>query len=415
MNKSYKKYFIYYLLGIILFSACEEAALPMNSDVTNIPLTIDTVSFPVINTISYQVPPDIGSHEFLYFGKKEKFSFLYNLIRFSNIDSTNLYSFDYYNDSLIIADSMKLIMSFVSDSIDKNIDFQLRYFPNYGDSVFNELTTNYTNFDQSIASSVISSSTISSNSIDSVTTQLRLNFLMDTTIINTFKDTSITSFNSSFLVELTNESSSEFKLFSSNNSSSPPKLRVYYREFLSDSVGVDTSFHTYYSSQDVSIINKPNVSSSETYNLSVGLAKGMRSLLLVDMEGWELPKRSIISSADLVYYRINDDTLIGYSVSSYPIKSEADFDKFNIFQIDPYDVELNYLSSASLIDNKLKIDYRKISTDYGRGVKVNYGFKLQSSPNSDPFKTIQFHNLNNNTLYPVLRIIYVKNFIRLCY
>ena len=84
------------------------------------------------------------------------------------------------------------------------------------------------------------------------------------------------------------------------------------------------------------------------------------------------------------------------------------FDKFNIFEIDPYDVELNYLSSASLIDNKLKIDYRKISTDYGRGVKVNYGFKLQSSPNSDPFKTIQFHNLNSNTLYPVLRIIYVK-------
>ena len=408
MNKSYKKYFIYYLLGFIFFSACEEVAIPIDNSVTNIPLSIDTVSFPVINTISYQVPPDIGSHEFLYFGKKDEFSFLYNLIRFSNIDSTNLYTFDYYNDSLIVADSMKLIMSFVSDSIEKNVDFKLRYFPNYGDSIFNESTTNYTNFDQSIASSVISSSTISSYSIDSVTTQLRLNFLMDTTIINTFKDTSITSFNSSFLVELTNESSSEFKLFSSNNSSSPPKLRVYYREFLSDSVGVDTSFHTYYSSQDVSIINKPNVSSSDTYNLSVGLAKGMRSLLLVDMEGWELPKRSIISSADLVYYRINDDTLIGYSVSSYPIKSEADFDKFNIFEIDPYDVELNYLSSASLIDNKLKIDYRKISTDYGRGVKVNYGFKLQSSPNSDPFKTIQFHNLNSNTLYPVLRIIYVK-------
>ena len=408
MNKSYKKYFIYYLLWIIFFSACEEVPIPIDSSVTNIPLSIDTVSFPVINTISYQVPPDIGSHKFLYFGKKEEFSFLYNLIRFSNIDSTNLYTFDYYNDSLIVADSMKLIMSFVSDSIEKNVDFQLRYFPNYGDSIFNESTTNYTNFDQSIASSVISSSTISSYSIDSVTTQLKLNFLMDTTIINTFKDTSITSFNSSFLVELTNESSSEFKLFSSNNSSSPPKLRVYYREFSSDSVGVDTSFHTYYSSQDVSIINKPNVSSSDTYNLSVGLAKGMRSLLLVDMEGWELPKRSIISSADLVYYRINDDTLIGYSVSSYPITSEADFDKFNIFEIDPYDVELNYLSSASLIDNKLKIDYRKISTDYGRGVKVNYGFKLQSSPNSDPFKTIQFHNLNSNTLYPVLRIIYVK-------
>ena len=53
-------------------------------------------------------------------------------------------------------------------------------------------------------------------------------------------------------------------------------------------------------------------------------------------------------------------------------------------------------------------DLRKILTDYGRGVKDNYGFKLQSSLSSDPFKTIQFHNLNSDTLYPVLRIIYVK-------
>tara|TARA_B100001142_G_scaffold13209_1_gene12489 strand:+ start:165 stop:1391 length:1227 start_codon:yes stop_codon:yes gene_type:complete len=408
MDKSFKNFFIYNLLVIIVFSACEEAAIPIDSNITSTPLTIDTVSFPVINTISYQVPPDIGLHEYLYFGKKDEFSFLYNLIRFSSIDSTNLYTFDYYNDSLIIADSMKLIMSFASDSVEENIEFQLRYFPDYGDSVFNETTTNYTNFDQSIASSVISSSTMSSDSIDSVTTQLRLNFLMDTTIIKVFKDSTITNFNSSFLVELTNENLSEFKLFSANSLLNPPKLRVYYREFLSDSVVLDTSFHTYYSSQDVSIVDKSSILSTDLNNISVGLAKGLRSLILVDMEGWELPKRSIISSADLVYNRIDNDTLISYSISSYPITIQADFTKFNIFDIDPYEVDLNYTSSASILNNQLKINYRKIITEFGKGTKINYGFKLQSSPSSDPFKTIQFYNLNSNALYPTLRIIYVK-------
>jgi len=125
------------------------------------------------------------------------------------------------------------------------------------------------------------------------------------------------------------------------------------------------------------------------------------------MEGWQLPEHSIVSSADLVYNRINNDTLIGYSVSSYPINNQADFSKFNIYDTDPYNIESNYLSSASIIDNILKIDYRKILTDYGRGSKINYGFKIQSSQNSDPFKTVQFHNLNSNVTYPVLRVIYV--------
>ncbi len=405
MYNNFKSFFIIHLIAILFFSACDEAAIPIDS--SNTPLSIDTISFPVVNTISYRVPPDVGSHEFLYFGKKNEFDFLYNLIRFSSIDSTNQKTFSAYNDSLIVADSMKLIMTFVLDSIDQNTDFQLRYFPDGGDSVFNELSTNYTNFNYTNASSVISSSAMTIDSIDSVTTQVRLNFLMDTTIINVFSDTSFTSFNASFLVELKNKNASEFKFFSSNNLSNPPKLRIYYREFLSDSVVLDTSFHTYYSSQDVSIIDNPNILSEDSTNISVGLAKGIRSLVLVDMEGWQLPEHSIVSSADLVYNRINNDTLIGYSVSSYPINNQADFSKFNIYDTDPYNIESNYLSSASIIDNILKIDYRKILTDYGRGSKINYGFKIQSSQNSDPFKTVQFHNLNSNVTYPVLRVIYV--------
>ena len=79
MDKSLKPLFVCSLSCFVFFTSCEEAAIPVDSNLTTTPLSIDTVSFPVINTISYQVPPDIGSHEFLYFGKKDEFSFLYNL------------------------------------------------------------------------------------------------------------------------------------------------------------------------------------------------------------------------------------------------------------------------------------------------------------------------------------------------
>ena len=66
---------IFYLLILI---SCEEAALPINGDGT--PLSVDTVSFPVISTITYQTPPNMGDSEYLYFGKKDDYEFLYTLL-----------------------------------------------------------------------------------------------------------------------------------------------------------------------------------------------------------------------------------------------------------------------------------------------------------------------------------------------
>ena len=51
---------------------------------------------------------------------------------------------------------------------------------------------------------------------------------------------------------------------------------------------------------------------------------------------------------------------------------------------------------------------RKVSTEIGRGGRKNYGFKLESNTNNDPFKIINFHGLLNEYYYPVMRVIYVK-------
>ena len=88
-------------------------------------------------------------------------------------------------------------------------------------------------------------------------------------------------------------------------------------------------------------------------------------------------------------------------------------DKISILEIKQYKIKdpkkLKFIEKEHIILNdQLKINYRKIITEFGKGTKINYGFKLQSSPSSDPFKTIQYHNLNSNAQYPVLRIIYVK-------
>ena len=55
---------IFYIV-LIIFISCEEAALPVDKD--NTPLNIDTISFPITNTITYQTPPMLGATDYLYF------------------------------------------------------------------------------------------------------------------------------------------------------------------------------------------------------------------------------------------------------------------------------------------------------------------------------------------------------------
>ncbi len=393
-------------MGALFFSACEEAAVPIEDSGT--PMKLDTISFPVTQTVTYQVPPELGGTDYLYFGENDGYKYLYNLIRFDSLNTTNLFTFDRYNDSLIVADSIRLSMRLSVDSLDENSEFQLRYFPDGGDSVFHENLTHYLNFDRNTASPVIASAEMVTDSIDTVKTKVMLNFLMDTTIINVMKDTSHINFNHSFLVELKTGSSSEFKFHSSDKTGGEaPKLTVFYRKLLSDSVVSDTSEHDFIAIQDISIVEPPAITLEDSSHLAVSVGKGLRSLVKVDMGGWSLPTKGIISSAELIYNRSQSDTLTGYSVSSYPITGAGDYSIFKTYESDPYSNDVDFGVSSSVVQNILKINYRKISTEFGRGKKVNHGFKILPGPNNDPFKTVLFHNLDSDDAYPVMRVIYV--------
>ena len=350
----------------------------------------------------------MGRTDLLYFGNKDGYNFSYNLIKLDSSSVTAGTPFSFYNDSLIIVDSLKFSLRFDSDSIENNPEFQLRYFPDGGDSVFNELESNYINFDKSIASTFISTGQLESDTTDTNQTKVFLNFLLDSSIVNAFKDTNITDFNRSFLVELKNEESESFIFHSSDKvGADGPQLKVYYRQFVSDSVVLDTTFRTYAAIEDLSIIIPPPISTDDSSYLSVGTAMGLKSIVLVDMVDWILDPRAIISSAELIFNFALDDTLKNYTVISYPIINEGDFLQFSSFDKDPYDEDFNYYTSTSIVDDKLKINHRKIATEIGHQKYNNYGFKLEPSISNDPFRTMLFYSIDNPDYFPVMRVIYV--------
>ena len=394
------------LIGLIIFFSCEEAAIPVKDD--GIPMKLDTISFPVIKAMSYQVPPEMGRTDLLYFGNKDGYNFSYNLIKLDSSSVTAGTPFSFYNDSLIIVDSLKFSLRFDSDSIENNPEFQLRYFPDGGDSVFNELESNYINFDKSIASTFISTGQLESDTTDTNQTKVFLNFLLDSSIVNAFRDTNITDFNRSFLVELKNEESESFIFHSSDKvGADGPQLKVYYRQFVSDSVVLDTTFRTYAAIEDLSIIIPPPISTDDSSYLSVGTAMGLKSIVLVDMVDWILDPKAIISSAELIFNFALDDTLKNYTVISYPIINEGDFLQFSSFDKDPYDEDFNYYTSTSIVEDKLKINHRKIATEIGHQKYNNYGFKLEPSISNDPFRTMLFYSIDSPDYFPVMRVIYV--------
>jgi len=394
------------LIGLIIFFSCEEAAIPVKDD--GIPMKLDTISFPVIKAMSYQVPPEMGRTDLLYFGNNDGYNFSYNLIKLDSSSVTAGTPFSFYNDSLIIVDSLKFSLRFDSDSIENNPEFQLRYFPDGGDSVFNELESNYINFDKSIASTFISTGQLESDTTDTNQTKVFLNFLLDSSIVNAFRDTNNTDFNRSFLVELKNEESESFIFHSSDKvGADGPQLKVYYRQFVSDSVVLDTTFRTYAAIEDLSIIIPPPISTDDSSYLSVGTAMGLKSIVLVDMVDWILDPRAIISSAELIFNFALDDTLQNYTVISYPIINEGDFLQFSSFDKDPYDEDFNYYTSTSIVKDKLKINHRKIATEIGHQKYNNYGFKLEPSISNDPFRTMLFYSIDSPDYFPVMRVIYV--------
>ena len=107
-------FFLFLIFSFSVFS-CEDN--PLYIEDKDLSLKIDTVSFVVTESITYQTPPIMGGSKRLYLGRSENYDFEYAMIRFNNTASRRfdpqgnrniIDNFIDYNDSLLTIDSLGL-------------------------------------------------------------------------------------------------------------------------------------------------------------------------------------------------------------------------------------------------------------------------------------------------------------------
>ena len=192
----YSRVINFILLLFFILISCEDK--PLNVEDKNLPFAIDTVSFDVIEALTYQTPPVMAGSSNLYLGSNDEYEFEFDLLRFNKFSNqrydpftgSTVGEFHDYNDSSLTVDSLTLTLNFI-DSTFANSIFSLRYFPNVSDSVFSRNRTNYLNYNTNY-SDVISFGTISHDTSNSYS---KLNFNIDTTYFAEFIDTSKIDFN----------------------------------------------------------------------------------------------------------------------------------------------------------------------------------------------------------------------------
>ena len=112
---------------LIILTNCSEE--PIQTDLSNIGKSIDTLIITDISGYSYQISPEISNYNKLYIGSQDEFSFSRSLFNFSS-DGWNIFF-----DSTVTVDSMFFKVfsgdSLISNDIDLNLHFS-------NDSIFNE-------------------------------------------------------------------------------------------------------------------------------------------------------------------------------------------------------------------------------------------------------------------------------------
>ena len=80
---------IYILWLFLFFISCEEKAFIL--DDSDLSLKVDTVSFDIIESTTYQVPPLMGGSRYLYLGEDNDFTFDYNYFRVSKFSNSQYF------------------------------------------------------------------------------------------------------------------------------------------------------------------------------------------------------------------------------------------------------------------------------------------------------------------------------------
>ena len=121
----------------------------ISTDLNNPSMRHDTLSVSSITAFNYQTPPNLGNSTLLYLGTDS--SGFENPFAIFKVQSNSINSpetFDTMMDSTVNIDSAKFILTLNNDTIETGMIFDLYYFPNSGDSIFNETNSNYLNLNE---------------------------------------------------------------------------------------------------------------------------------------------------------------------------------------------------------------------------------------------------------------------------
>ncbi|MEC8838616.1 MAG: hypothetical protein VYA09_00530 [Candidatus Neomarinimicrobiota bacterium] len=382
----------------------------------------DTLSISSIMGFNYQTPPELGNSTLLYLGTDSSgFQNPFALFKVQSNSINTSETFDSFLDSTVEIDSAKFILTFNSDTIETGMIFDLYYFPNSGDSIFNESNSNYLNLIESeLSSEYVSSGRLFQRLPDSTETiypTLSFNVL---NIIQTFVDSSNLNQNRTLMVKPKFDLSNTLSFKSSESGFAfAPQLHIFthdttYIDSTSDSVSVDTFSHEFISTDDLSIIIPPTVSSVPgQLTLGRGLSyKGLIEIPDLDSFLLPLPEQSIITKAELSFYYPIDTTQSNFYLQVQPVSDTIHYEQLQgVLLEDPIDVISNILPVVNISNNgKVILNIREYLQLIHFGYVSNYGLKLEVINTSNPFNlySLYSHSSLIDSLNPELLVHYVS-------
>ena len=378
---------------ILLLTNCSED--PIQADLSENDLSLDTLLLKNISGFTYQISPDISAYKKLYIGNSQNFSFPSSLLKFPSN------GWDTFLDSLVTIDSIFLKV-YADDSL-LNSDLGLHlYF--ISDSVFSESNNHSANlYDLDFSNwNDLGPPNISVRSDTSDT----ISFFQETVLswdlmpqITSLIDTA--NYHRTFSLSFSDPSDSLFiELFSREYSAGTldPKIEIYYRSVNSSNTEetfIDSLTRIVYASEDISTINNSNPSAITHNTIILNRGRGYRSILNIPFDSLSLPSFSIIRYANLFLYQ-KEDSLESYSIRMEPLISNIINEQPLIFDSDPYENLGLHFSNSSTSEGKLQISLKS----YFQSVLMvdsikNVGMKFYSSINNSLFDTVKF-DLDNN-------------------
>ncbi len=394
---------------------------PLQADLSNENLQLDTLSIYNIGGVTYQIPPSIGSKTRLTLGVDDEFEYKAVLLKTSFISSESvLLSYASLLDTNIVIDSAFFTVYLATDTLINPVSFSLFSFPNAGDSVFSESKSHYLNFtDTEMALTQFEASASEDEAeimVDTIASSVfRVRFDVSNMLDSTFMDSSL---NYTVMLTLDEDDGNlhsfySREYFSSENTT--PKLDVYFKQFTyadsadtSQDTQTDTLQRSFNVVSDLSILIPPDISENDSSFISISRGKGLRSLINLDfLDSLDLPNQTTFDKAELTFHIIPDTNISSFTIYAIPLQDTVELNGFTYFDEDDFATFSYLTTSGTVSNNKVVFNIKRFLQDHYFDHIDNLGIKLYSSVNNNIHSTVHLYSSADSLLFPKLFIQYV--------